>query len=83
MNKKSKTKVKLQQRKHTDTDSAVGSSSEKVNGSVSDSTKAQDHKQREMERTERETIVLWKSPFRTIRYFFLEASVLLYMLGQR
>ncbi|WAR03410.1 VMP1-like protein [Mya arenaria] len=73
-----KSKTKARQRKHDD---AASSGDRDLNGSVSD--KKQDEKQREMDKQERESIVLWRSPVRTIRYFFLEASVLLYLLGKR
>lgn len=36
-----------------------------------------------MERQEREKIVLWRSPVTTVKYFVMETSVLLYLLGRR
>lgn len=52
-----------------------------VNGSVkSDKPTAET---REMERREREKIVLWRSPITTVQYFLLEASVLFTILCGR
>ena len=38
---------------------------------------------REMERREREKIVLWRAPLTTMRYFLAESAVLLYSLCER
>lgn len=56
------------------------------NGNVKDvkenSTPSED-KIREMERAEREKIVLWRAPVTTLRYFTAEAAILLYSLCLR
>ena len=58
---------------------------ENVNGSTSSNSKEKKDKERikEMQRKEREKIVLWRSPFTTLKYFSLEVSVLVYMLALR
>lgn len=53
---------------------------ENVNGNIN--TKPSEG-EREMERQEREKIVLWRSPVTTVKYFVMETSVLLYLLGRR
>ena len=49
-----------------------------VNGGLS---KKKQEEKKEMERREREKIVLWRSPLTTLQYFTMEAGVLLYLLG--
>lgn len=62
-----KSKKNVRHRKPETTDLTEGS-----NGNVKES----DNQQKEMERREREKIVLWRSPVTTVHYFFLEAICL-------
>lgn len=57
------------------------------NGKVKkDKDSKKEHKEdsiREMERAEREKLVLWRAPFTTFRYFMAESAILLYSLCRR
>ncbi|KAL4223521.1 Vacuolar membrane protease [Mactra antiquata] len=54
-----------------------------VKSTVKQSTSKSSANDREMERREREKIVLWRSPLTTIQYFLLEATVLFTILCKR
>lgn len=82
--KKSKT-PNVRQRTEGSTTSEIVKA-ENVNGGVAQThpTKHQiSHEEREMEKAEREKIVLWRAPVTTLHFFCLEASYLLYSLCLR
>ena len=56
-----------------------------VNGKVKGDSKSKEKEEkiREMERAERERLVLWRAPLKTLRYFTAESFILLYSLGER
>ena len=56
-----------------------------VNGKVKgdNKSKEKEEKIREMERADRERLVLWRAPLKTLRYFTAESFILLYSLGER
>ncbi|XP_052221105.1 vacuole membrane protein 1-like isoform X2 [Dreissena polymorpha] len=80
--KKMNKKTKVRQRKQVVATAESSITDSGSNGQVVDSQETL-KQEREMERKERESIVLWRSPVRTLKYFVLEASVLLYLLGKR
>ena len=72
----------ITQRKVPDPVPSLEQSNGKVKGGE-DKTSSREDSIKEMERREREKIVLWRAPFTTLRYFLAESAILLYSLCER